>query len=118
MLTLPDPADARIPWLSTVHVLEETGPIPIAARELGRTSMIIAGWAGLPVGTAVTLEVELCGDRFQVLAHVEAVILSKGAALTELRLGATSPRGNDLIKATVEHTLSHPVPPVRSRLAA
>ena len=113
MLTLPDPTEARIPWRATVHVLDDRGPVPVKARELGRTSMIIHGWASLPVGTPLTIQIELCGATFQILAQVEAVILSKGAALTELRFGATSPRGNDLLKATVEYTLSNPVPPVR-----
>jgi hypothetical protein len=70
------------------------------------------------VGRAVTIELELNAERFQVLAQVEASILTEGVVLTLLRFGATSPRGNDLIAATVRHSLVNAAPPVRFTLVS
>jgi hypothetical protein len=118
MASLPglDPRDslqARISWRSTVRILEDEGPVEMQARQLGRTAMLIEGAVGLPVGRALTIELELHDERFQVLAQVEASILSQGVVLTLIRFGATSPRGNDLLAATVRHALANPPPPVR-----
>ena len=106
-----DPATARVSWRSTVRILEDEGPIEMQSRQLGRTGMLIEGC--LQVGRTVTVELELNGEHFQVLSHVEASILSQGTVLTLLRFGATSPRGNDLIAATVRHSLDNPSPPIR-----
>ncbi len=110
-IDLRDPVHTRVSWRSTVRVLEDEGPVPMQSRQLGRTSMLIEGT--LQVGRTVTLELELGGERFQVLSHVEACILSGGTVLTLVRFGATSPRGNDLIAATVRHSLTNPSPPIR-----
>jgi hypothetical protein len=83
------------------------------ARQLGRTTLLIEGRMGLVVGRSVTIEIELHAERFQVLAQGEASILTEGVVLTLLRFGATSPRGNDLIAATVRHSLVNAAPPVR-----
>jgi cytochrome bd-type quinol oxidase subunit 2 len=108
MASLPcprDPTNASNSWPSTVLILEDEGPIAMQARQLGRTSMLLEGAFGLVVGRAVTIELEVQGEQFQVLAQVEASILAQGVVLTLLRFGATSPRGNDLIAATVKRAL-------------
>lgn len=112
-LDLRDTAHARVSWQSAIRILEDEGPIEMQARELGRTTLLIEGRMGLVVGRAVTIELELNAERFQVLAQVDASILTEGVVLTLLRFGATSPRGNDLIAATVRHSLVNAPPPVR-----
>lgn len=110
-----EPEQARISWRSTVRILEDEGPIGVQARELGRTAMLVESHRGLVVGRSVTLELEINGESFQMLCSVEASFVDRGAPLTLVKFGATSPRGNDLIAATVRHALAHPTPPVRFR---
>lgn len=92
-----DDVSVLVDWTGGVQILAEFGVVSLRGRKLGRTRIVAMGEAALRRGATLTVELELGGERFQALVHVESSTRYRGRWSSELRIGATSPRGNDLL---------------------
>jgi hypothetical protein len=90
-----------VAWSGTIRVLEEFGPIELEGLELGRTNIVARGNWCATRGRGITIELYLRGQRVQVLASVAEAAYVGGIVVLRLDLEASSPRGNDLLAATV-----------------
>jgi hypothetical protein len=96
-----DEDELLVDWTGTVRILAEFGVVALRGRKIGKTHIVAVGTAELARDATLTVELELGGERFQALCHVESSTLRQGRWSSSLRIGATSPRGNDLISRQV-----------------
>jgi hypothetical protein len=94
--------DVLVRWTGTVSILAEFGIVSLRGKRIGRNAIEAEGTAALALEATMTVELSLGGERFQALVHVDSSECREGRWVSRLRIGATSPRGNDLISTQVQ----------------
>jgi hypothetical protein len=96
-----DETPTTIPWIGEVLAHRGELSTPMRGLELSRRTILLTGEDALKIGETVNLEMELDGTTIFVVATVDWTVRTGEVRVIRLRLGVTSPEGNDLIARAV-----------------